>query len=170
MFEKPIFRVALRYGALAALASFIILVLFYVAGKNPYGQNGFYALFLLPVFLVLGTGFLRRKIDPELKFFKGLKFGWLVTLIAAVTFGILVYAFTNLAGTHSIQKHVQEMKAMMEQNKAQFLKLPNGQQAYQYNYEQLDLITPQTLMLDNFIKLLLIGFLFSFVSATFYRK
>ncbi|QNF34605.1 DUF4199 domain-containing protein [Adhaeribacter swui] len=170
MFERPVFRVALRYGVLAALSSFIIMVLLYVAGKNPFGQSGFYTLFLLPVFLVLGTAFLRRKIDPELKFFKGLKFGWLVTLIAAVTFSILLFGFTQVAGSGAIQEHVQEMKAMMEENKAQFLKLPNGEQAYNTNYQQLDQITGNTLVLDNFIKLTLIGFLFSLVSATFYRK
>lgn len=170
MFEKPIIRAALRFGVLAAVVSFTVLLLVYFAGKNPYGQNAFYSLFLLPIFLFLGTAFYKKHLNPELKFFAGLKFNWLITVIAAVTFSLLIFGFVQVTGADSIPKHVQEMKAMMELNKAQFLKLPNGQKTYQYNYDQLDLITANTLVLDNFIKLLLIGFLFSLVSATFYRK
>ncbi len=170
MFEKPIIRAALRFGGLAAAASFMVLLLVYFAGKNPYGQNAFYALFLLPIFLFLGTAFYKKHVNPDLKFFEGLKYNWLITVIAAVTFSFFIFGFAQVTGADSIPKHVQEMKAMMEANKAQFLKLPNGQQAYQFNYDQLELITARTLVVDNFIKLLLIGFLFSFVSATFYRK
>lgn len=170
MFEKPVIKTALRYGAIAATASFTIMLLVYFAGKNPYGQNAFYSLFLLPIWLFLGTAYYKKHLNAELKFFEGLKFNWLITVIAAFAFSLFIFGFAQVTGANSIPKHVQEMKAMMEGNKAQFLKLPNGQQAYQFNYEQLDLITANTLVVDNFIKLFLIGFLFSFVSATFYRK
>jgi membrane protease YdiL (CAAX protease family) len=170
MLERPIIKTALRYGVLAAVVSFTVLLLVYTVGKNPYGQNAFYSLFLLPIFIFLGTSFYKKHLNPHIKFFEGLKFGWFITLIAAVVFSLLIFGFAQVTGADSIPKHIAEMKAMMEISKAQFLKLPNGQQAYAFNYQQLDLITPKTLVLDNFIKLLLIGFLFSLVSATFYRK
>ncbi len=170
MFERTLLRTGLRFGLLAASISFLVLLLVYFSGKNPYGQNAFYSLFLLPIFLFLGTAYYKKHFEPELKFFKGLKLAWLISLVTAVTFSGFVYVFAQLTGSESIPKHVQEMKAMMEQNKAQFLKLPNGKQVYELNYSQLNQVSANTLVLDNFLKLLLIGFLFSLVSATFYRK
>jgi hypothetical protein len=112
----------------------------------------------------------KKHAEPELKFWKGLRVSWLTTLVAAVTFSMLVYLFSVVAGAEALQAHIQEMKAMMVQSKAQFLKLPNGKQAYELNYNALDQITPGSLVIDNFLKMLIIGFLFSFVSATFSRK
>ncbi len=168
--DQTVIRTAVRFGVSAAGASFLIILLVYLAGNNPYGQNAFYALFLLPVFLFIGTAYYKRKYNPELKFFKALKFAWLTSLIAAVSFGLLIYMFSLMVGADAVQGHIQEMKTMMEQNKSQFLNLPNGKQVYDLNYTKLDQITVKSLVLDNFLKMLLIGFLFSLVSATFYRK
>ena len=170
MVDRAVGLTAVRFGVAAAFASFIFILLVYLTGNNPYGQYAFYTLFLLPVFLLIGIANYKRKLEPDLTFFKGLKFSWLTALIAAVTFGLLVYIFSMAAGPEVIQKHIQEMRAMMEQNKAQFLNLPNGKQAYDLNYKGLDKITLNQLVLDNFLKMFIIGFLFSFVSATFYRK
>ena len=170
MFEQAAFRTAVRFGVLAALASWAVLLGVYFAGFNPYGKSAFYALFILPVFLFLALAHYKKYADPELKFWKGLRVSWLTTLVAALTFSMLVYLFSVVAGQEAIRVHIQEMKAMMAQSKAQFLKLPNGQQAYDLNYNALDQITPGSLVVDNFLKMLLIGFLFSFVSATFSRK
>lgn len=170
MFEKAVVRTAVRFGIFAAFASFLVILTSYFSGSNPYGQYAVYALFLLPVFLLLGIANFKKHSEPNLTFFKGLKFSWLTTLVAAVTFGVLIYLFSVTAGSDAIQSHVQEMKAMMEQNKAQFLNLPNGKQVYNLNYKELDKITPNQLVIDNFLKMFIIGFLFSFISATFYRK
>ncbi len=170
MFEPAIVRTAVRYGILAALASILVVLGVYLAGGNPYGKAAFYSLFLLPVFLFLALAAYKKYADPNLKFWKGLQISWLTSFIAAVTFGLLVYLFAVVVGGEVIQTHIQEMKAMMEQTKDQFLKLPNGRQAYDLNYNALNQITPGSLVLDNFLKMLLVGFLFSFVSATFSRK
>jgi len=170
MLDQAVIRTALRFGISAAGTSLLVLLLVYLSGHNPYGQNAFYALFLLPIFLFFGTSYFKRKVNPELKFFKGLKLGWLTSFFAAVSFGIFIYVFTLIVGSEAIQGHIQEMKTMMEQNKSQFLKLPNGKQVYDLNYTKLDQITVNSLVLDNFLKMLLVGFLFSLVSATFYRK
>ncbi|PSR54562.1 hypothetical protein AHMF7605_14110 [Adhaeribacter arboris] len=170
MLDQAAIKTALRFGVLAAGASFLVILVVYLSGSNPYGQKAFYALFILPVFLFTGTAYFKRKFDPELRFFKGLKLGWLTSLIAAVTFGIFIYIFSLIIGSEAIRGHIQEMKTMMEQNKSQFLSLPNGKQVYDLNYTKLNQITITSLVLDNFLKMLLIGFLFSLVSATFYRK
>jgi hypothetical protein len=170
MFVQAAFRTAVRFGVLAALASWVVLLGVYFAGLNPYGKAAFYALFLLPVFLFIALAYYKKHAEPELKFWKGLRVSWLTTLVAAVTFSMLVYLFSVVAGAEALQAHIQEMKAMMVQSKAQFLKLPNGKQAYELNYNALDQITPGSLVIDNFLKMLIIGFLFSFVSATFSRK
>lgn len=170
MFEQAVLRMAIRFGVLAALASGLIMVAVYWAGYNPYGQYAFYTLFLLPGFLIVGLASYKKYINPNLTFWKGLQISWLITLVAAVTFGMLIYVFSVAAGFEAIQTHIQEMKALMVESRTQFLKLPNGQQVYDMNYRELDRITPRSLVLDNFLKMLLIGFLFSFVSATFSRK
>ncbi|QMU30358.1 DUF4199 domain-containing protein [Adhaeribacter radiodurans] len=170
MLEQAVLRTAVRFGVLAAGASFLVILIVYLTGNNPYGQNAFYALFLLPVFLFTGTAYYKRKFNSDLRFFKGLKLAWLTSFIAAITFGLLIYAFSLIVGAEALQGHIQEMKTMMEQNKSHFLNLPNGKQVYALNYTKLDQITVKSLVLDNFLKLLLVGFLFSLVSATFYRK
>lgn len=170
MFEPTAVRTAVRFGILAAAACFLVLLTIYLAGRNPFGQAAFGVLFLLPVFLFRGLAHYKKHINPNLKFLKGLQISWLTTLIGAVIFSGCIYGFAVAAGPEVIQVHIQEMKAMMVQNQAQFLKLPNGRQAYDFNYRALDRLTPYSLILDNFLKMLLIGFLFSFVSATFYRK
>ncbi len=170
MLDQTVLRTAIRFGISAAGASLLVLLIVYFSGHNPYGQNAFYALFLLPVFLFIGTAYFKRKFNPELRFFKGLKLAWLTSFIAAVSFGVFIYVFSLIVGSEAVQEHIQEMKTMMEQNKSQFLSLPNGKQVYDINYTKLDQITVQSLVLDNFLKMLLVGFLFSLVSATFYRK
>jgi hypothetical protein len=171
MYDQAVIREALKYGGACALTSFGALLILYFTGMNPFGSNVLLTVITLPVAIFFGLSQFKRYIDPMMGFLKALSLALMITATAALLSGTLVYGLARLAGKPALERHIAEMKAVLEEPtaKAKTIEIA-GKANYALALKSLEKITPFDLAADDFYKKLGIGFLLSLVGATFFRK
>lgn len=171
MFDQAILRTGVKYGVMCALATFLIVLLLFFLGFNPYGQKTMYGWVLVPFFVFAGLRYFKKFQDQALSFFKALKVGWSIAFYTALCSGMLLYVFSVVTGLAPIQKHIAEMKAILDaSHDAAMQSKVFSEEVFQQTYAQLDKTTPGMLAADDFVKKFVVGFLSAIVGAVFYRK
>jgi hypothetical protein len=168
--NRLIVRHALRYGVGAGIVCVIWVIVLYLIDNNPYGPKRLLSVFVPPLATLLCQWAVRRSFmpaGPGLR--RVLLAGILTTVLAAVTSAAGVYGFARITGQAPIDRHLTEMKALLEASKAEFIKQPGGQEQYDRARKSLA-HTPQALASDDFEKKLLFGLLLSFPGGIFFRK
>ncbi|MBB6612550.1 DUF4199 domain-containing protein [Pontibacter sp. Tf4] len=169
MFNQAITRVGIRYGVTGGIICFVILLLVYLFGKNPFGDYGRYSYLPVPFAIFWGIRYYKKFIDTELGFLRGFRVGAAVTFYISLCASMLVFILAYFAGPELIQQHIQEMKALLEQTREEQIKIL-GERMYEEGYKALDSITPSMLAADDFVKRFFGGLIFALVAAVFYRK
>ena len=171
MFDQAVVRTGVKFGVICALAGFAVILLLYFTGLNPYGQNSMWSWIFIPVAVFWGLSYFRKYTDQEFGFFKALKVGWSVAFYSALCSAMLLYVFSVMAGIEPIERHIAEMKAVLETTREAALQSKVlSEEAYQQTYEQLDNTTPGMLAVDDFVKRIFVGVLAAIVGAVFFRK
>jgi hypothetical protein len=161
---------AIRYGVVAGVICIIWIVALYLTDNNPYGPKRLISVFLPPIAALLSQWAVRRAyipMGPGLR--RVLMVGIFTTILAAVTSAVGVWGFAQATGQEPIERHLAEMKTLLEASKAEFIKQPGGEEQYVRARASLA-HTPQALAADDFEKKLLFGLLLSFPGGVFFRK
>ncbi|QNP51019.1 DUF4199 domain-containing protein [Hymenobacter qilianensis] len=168
--KRLIVRHALRYGVGAGIICIIWVIVLYLTDNNPYGPKRLLSVFVPPLAALLCQWVVRRSFLPDGPGFRRvLMAGILTTVLAAVTSATGVYGFARATGQAPIDRHLSEMKALLEASKDEFIKQAGGQEQYERAQQSLA-HTPQALASDDFEKKLLFGLILSFPGAVFFRK
>jgi len=171
MFDQAIFRTGVKFGVLCGLAGFAIVVLIYFAGINPYGQTSMWSWILIPIAVFWGLSYFKRYNDQELAFAKALKVGFFIAFYAALCSAMLLYIFSVVTGIEPIERHIAEMKTVLESTReAAMQSKVFSQKVYEQTYKDLDKTTPGMLAVDDFVKRIFVGLLATLVGAVFFRK
>lgn len=169
MFDQTIIRVGVRYGVLCGLACFAIVLVLYFAGANPFGDLGRINFIPIPVFVFLAIRYYKKFQDREIGFGKGLRVGLATSFYAALCTAMLVFIFTYLAGPELLQRHIAETLALLEQTREEQIQVL-GIEMYEMGYKAVSSITPAMLAMDDFLRRIFAGLVFSLVAAIFFRK
>ena len=169
MFDQAVVRIGIRYGVICGLVSFAVTLLIYFSGANPYGQTSLFSLLFMPLFVFMGCAYFKKYTDQNIGFLRALRVALSITFYAALASAMLLYIFSTLAGFDAIQRHINEMKVMLEATRAETIKLI-GEANYNQTLVQLDKTTPYHLAADDFMKKLFTGFIISIVAAVYFRK
>ena len=171
MFDQAVVRTGIRYGVMCALASFLVTLILYYTGINPYGHNSIFSLLFIPLFIFLGSSYFKKYNDQNIGFLKALRVALTITFYAALCSAMLLFIFSAFAGVDAIKLHITEMKALMEEptTKTQLLEQV-GKSNYELALKKLEETSPYDLAADEFFKKAGVGFLVSIVAATFFRK
>lgn len=171
MFDQAIFRTGVKFGVLCGLAGFVVVLLLYFTGQNPYGQYNIWGWIFIPVAVFWGLSYFKRFNDQELGFVKALKVGFFIAFYAALSSAMLLYIFSAVTGIEPIERHIAEMKMVLESTREAALQSKVlSQQAYEQTYKDLDKTTPGMLAVDDFVKRIIVGLLAALVGAVFFRK
>lgn len=171
MYSQAVIREGLKYGGACALINFGALLILYFTGTNPFGSNLVLTVITLPVILFFGLYQFKKYTDPNIGFLKALSVGLMITVTAAILSASLVYGLARFAGKPALDRHIAEMKAVLQEPAAKKKTLEiAGKENYELALRNLEKITPLDLAADDFYKKLGIGFLLSIVGATFFRK
>lgn len=171
MYNQAVMREGLKYGGACALINFGALLILYFTGTNPFGSNLVLTVITLPVAIFLGLSQFKKYVDPDLGFLKAISVALMITATAAILSASLVYGLARLAGKPALDRHIAEMKAVLEEPTAKKKTLEiAGRANYELALKSLEQITPLDLAVDDFYKKMGIGFLLSVVGATFFRK
>lgn len=171
MFDQAVVRTGIRYGVMCALASFVVTLLLYFAGINPYGHNSIFSLIFIPIFIFSGSSYFKKYNDQHIGFLKALRVALTITFYAALCSAMLLFIFSAFAGVEAIKLHITEMKALMEvpATKTQLI-AEVGKSNYELALKRLEETSPYDLAADEFFKKVGVGLLISIVAATFFRK
>lgn len=161
---------ALRYGIGAGVLCLAWIIALYISDNNPYGPKRLLSVFVPPLAAVMSQWAVRRVFlpaGPGLR--RVLITGVLTAILGAVTSAIGVYGFARITGQAPIDRHLVEMKALLEASRAEFVKQPGGEA--QYERARMSLAsTPESLASDDFEKKLIFGLLLSLPGGVFFRK
>jgi hypothetical protein len=98
MFKNPLFRIVIRYGLMAGVLGFALLVILYYAGRHPFVIPVFFDFRILLFALVLVFS-LRdyREFHNEglLSFAQGMVGSFVLTFAYALVSSILLFAFVS---------------------------------------------------------------------------
>lgn len=95
--------------------------------------------------------------------------GILTALLAATVSATGLYGIARIAGPEAMERHLTEMKQLLESNKEAYLQQRNGQEEYERTLHNLA-STPQGLAADDLKNKLLFGLLISLPGAIFFRR
>ena len=169
MFDQQVGWTGIRFGVLAGLTCFALIVLIYLVGVNPYGEYRLLTLIFIPVFVFFGISYFKKFTDQQLGFVRAFRIGLSVTFYAALVSAMLLYAFGYVAGPEVMQEYIGEVRGMMEATKAETIKII-GEKNYLDAYEMAGKTTPFDLASDEFMKKLFVGIIASLIGAIFFRK
>ncbi|MDB5262967.1 MAG: hypothetical protein JWQ14_2248 [Adhaeribacter sp.] len=169
MYDQAVVRTGIRYGVLCALVSFAVTLVIFLAGHNPYGQTSLFSLIAMPAFIFAGCAYFKKFNDQNVGFLKALRVALAITFYAALASAMFLYIFSEFAGVEAIQRHITEMKVILETTRTETIKLI-GEANYKLTIDQLDKTTPYYLAVDDFMKKLFTGLLISIVAAVYFRK
>lgn len=171
MLDQAIFRTGVKFGVLCGLAGFAVILLLYFAGINPYGQSSMYSWVFIPIAVFWGLSYFKRYNDQDLGFLKALKVGFFIAFYAALCSAMLLYIFSVVTGIEPIERHIAEMKTMLESTREAAMQTKVlSQESYEQTYKNLDKTTPGMLAVDDFVKRVFVGLLSAVVGAVFFRK
>lgn len=171
MYDLSVFREGVKYGLGCALIGFGALLILYFTGTNPFGSNLVLTVITLPPAILLALYQFKKYIDPNIGFLKAFSLGLLISATAAVLSAGLVLGLAKVAGKPALERHISEMKAVLEEPtaKAKTIEIA-GEENYVLALKNIEQITAWDLAADDFYKKLGIGFLISLVAAVFFRK
>lgn len=169
MFNQAIIRVGVRYGVLSGLACFVIVLVLYFVGLNPFGDVGRLTFLPIPVFIFLAIKYYKQYKDTELGFLTGLRVGLSTSFYTALTASLLALALIYLIGPEIMQRHITQMQALLTETREEQVEVM-GRETFDKAFEALSSLTPGMLAADDFIRRLLSGAVFALVGAVFFRK
>ena len=169
MFNQAIVRVGVRYGVLCGLACFVLVLALHLLGYNPFGDLGRATFLPIPVFIFLGIRYFKRFNEAELGFMRGLRVGLSISFYTALCTAMLVFLLVTLVGPEMVQRHIAEMKQLLEESREEQIRIM-GKELYEQGYKAIESITPSMLAADDFVRRLFAGAVFSLVAAVFFRK
>lgn len=171
MYDQAVFREGWKYGLGCALIGFGALLILYFTGTNPFGSNLALTVMTLPAAIVLGLYLFKKYTDPNMGFLKAFSLGLVISATAAVLSATLVFGLAKMAGKPALNRHIAEMKAVLEEPTARDKTIEiAGKENFELALKNIEQITPVDLAADDFYKKLGIGFLLSLVAAVFFRK
>lgn len=169
MFDLAVIRTGIRYGVMAGVACFVVILVLFFTGQDPYGEKALFSLLLMPVFIFLGVRYFKKFNDAEIGFLKAFSVGFSVSMYGAMCSAMLLYVFATFAGPEVTQLHIHEMRAMMDANREAMISAAN-EQTFEEAYKLLDQLTPYQLAVQDFINKIFVGMILSLVAGVFFRK
>lgn len=169
MFDQATVRTGIRYGVINGICGFLIIVLIYLGGGDPYGHKNLISYLIIPVFIILGLNHYKSYRMEAVGFAKAFLVAFSITLYTALTSAMLLYVFAVLVGPEVLQRHIVEMKALMDLTRNEAVRMV-GQEAFDQAYADLSNRSPFQLANEDFMRRIFFGLVVSVVAAFLKRK
>jgi hypothetical protein len=169
MFEQATVRTGIRYGVIGGISSFLVILILYGTGGDPYGQLSLLSYLPIPFFILAGVNYYKHYQQDKLGFGRAFAVAFSVTLYMALTTALLLYSFAVLAGPEVIGRHVAEMRVLMEDSREQAIRLV-GEESFEQAYADLANKTPAQIGNEDFIRRVFFGFFAALFVSIFKRK
>jgi hypothetical protein len=152
-------KLAIKYGAVAAVFSILAFVVFYIMGQQPWRNLISFLLdvFVIGVFIFLALkDYKERFNNGELRFYQGMTVGFIVYLIVAVGFSLFFFVLMQWVEPDFLTEYI---KLALEDlvSRKEMIVAGLSEESYLDQLSKLENTTISVLVIDAFVKRLLIG-------------
>lgn len=159
-------QLAYIYGGVASITSFIIFVLLYIFGSNPFGNLSWLGAFIPILFIVMGSIKVRDELfGGIISYSKVFITGMIITVAWSLGFAILAFLFCQFIEPNIITWHIQDTLVNMEQA-SQFL----SEEMMEAAMEEIEKMTLFDVIQGDFINKIIGGLIISLISSAFIKK
>ncbi len=170
MLNPPVFKTALNFGAMSALAGFAVFLGLYYSGYNPLGPSSWAGAWIPILFMVLGIKNYRdHASNGYVSYWKAFRCGLLIASCGAFLYSLLVYIFGTIVDQQLLESFKAESLIYLEQTE-ELSKSVFGESVYQASVDNIQKSTMSTIASQEFFNKMFGGFLVSFITAAFLRK
>ena len=126
---------------------------------------------LVPIAVIASQWFVRRYYINGPGLGRAIGTGLLTTLVASAVSAATLYGFARSASPMLLERNAVEARQILEGARSYYLKQPGGEKQYQLEQQALaGPSKPEGLAQDEFVKKMLLGFLFAVPGGIFLRK
>lgn len=152
-------NLALRYGAVTALFTIIAFVVFYIMGQQPWRNLVSFLLdiFVIGVFLFLAIKDFKSSVNQgELRFYQGMTIGFIVYFIAAFGFSLFYFVLIQWIEPDFLSEFIKVAQEDLMVRKDMIV-TALSEESYNEQYSKMADTTVSVLIIDSFVKRVLIG-------------
>ncbi len=152
-------KLAFKYGAVAAVFTVLAFVVFYLMGQQPWRNLVSFLLdvFVIGVFLFLAIKDYKDSVNNrELRFYQGMTGGFIVYLTIATGFSFFFFVLMQWIEPDFLGEYI---KLALEDlvSRREMIVAGLSEESYLDQYSKLQNTTIGVLVIDAFVKRLLIG-------------
>lgn len=167
---RDLFRLSIRYGLIGAVLILIMFLVFYFSDSNPLQELQMFDLFIIPIFIFFGIKEFRDRYNGQLlQYWQGMTGGAIIFILIATVTSVFLYAFIQWIDPELMQDYVQSRLAILEETRTKIVE-EMGADSYIESYESVKNTTLKDVILDSFIKKIIIGFLITSVVAVVLKR
>jgi len=156
--------IATKYGLIQGVLSFALFVVGALAGIKQNWVMSVVGIVLGIVVMVLAHREFKRTHEGMMRYSQGLGSGTLISLVAALLSGVLVYVYVKYINTGYIAAALQVQKEALQQRGL------TGAQAQQAMAITSAIITPVGLVVTSLISGVVVGFIVALIVSIFTQK
>ena len=173
---RPLFKIPLKYGAVAAVLSIAVLLLFYYMARHPLLIPPYMDSRIL-IFLIF-TYFAIREYKENynggiLHFWEGMILGMVLYLFVGLMGSLFIYTFSRL-DQGFITLYIDQATGAVELAKEQLINGPQGvrmsEEEFVRHLASLKETTAPILAVDYFIKTCIVGFFIPLIYSVIFRR
>ena len=154
------------YGGVAGVTSFIIFVILYIFGSNPFGNMSWLGAFIPILFIVMGSIKVRDNLfEGFISYGQVFITGMIITVAWSLSFAIFAYLFCEFVDQNIIIWHVQDTLNNMEQA-SQFL----SEEMMEETMGEIEKMSLVDIIQADFINKIIGGLIVSLISSAFIKK
>lgn len=168
--KQAIIRVGLRYGLVSGALSIILFFVIALFDENPLIVNSWFDFFLIPGFVFFGVREFRQYYNGGLlQFWQGASVGFITYVTSALLFAVVIGGYLATRGEEWVDDYVADRVAVVQENEENFTE-ELGATTYQQVLQEVKATSTFDLVLDDFLRKLMIGIFITLIIATLQRR
>jgi hypothetical protein len=171
MIKSALFRLSLRYGAVAGILAVVLLILLYYFGRNPFLISPFldFRIFIFGIFIFFSLKEFRDYCQERILYFwQGLFGGFVVVVLASAISATGLWIFGTLEEGF-VTSYVEGMTAYLKTFPKEEIERI-GKDIYERNLKELPSTNIATLVFTHFVQGMIIGFFITIILSVIVRR
>ncbi len=170
MNRQLLLRSAFLPGLISGAMCIVYFLALYFSGIN-YSDH-FYKFSFLVTFpmIFVAIFYYKKSTNGVLRFWQGMLICYFTNLIALVVYVMFISILLTIVDPDFVAESIAGAKLFMEANKELWLEQGMPLDAWQTNYANADLISPQTIALDQLLIFSVAGLFYSLILSVLLRN
>ncbi len=167
-FNKPLLKTSLTFGLITGILAFAFFLGLYALDVMPLGKILDFGIYII---MIAGACWYYRKTVGKglLHLWEALTIGYVVTCVAAMVNGWLIYLFITYVDTNLFTQYTSEMLQLLDAGKEELIKNIKEPE-YMKMYQEIQNMQPSVVVKDEISKKMVMGIIPILIISLIFRK